>query len=92
MRDPEMERMRQELKRLEDDPFRRRRSLYTDSWFFEWLPYMLVAFFIVGGLALLSWVGAMRDDDCKAKGGTHRRHVGRYAPALCLTDDGRIIE
>lgn len=90
--DPELDRMRADLKRLTDEdenPFRRR-HLYTDWWFVEWLPYVLVACAIVGFAFLLSWCGDMRDQDCRDKGGDHRVHV--YKSSICVSKDGRIIE
>jgi hypothetical protein len=75
----------------DENPFRRR-HLYNDWWIFEWLPYALVALFVVGGIFFMSWCGSMAEQDCRDRGGDHLRHVGRYATPLCISKDGRIIE
>jgi hypothetical protein len=74
----------------DENPFRRR-YLYNDWWIVEWLPYILIALFVVGGIFFMTWCGDMAEQECREHGGDHMVQTGRYH-SLCVSKDGRVIE
>lgn len=91
-RDPEVQRLRDELEELleaqaKDAQRAQRRSRFVH----DWAPYAVFAVFIVMMTFFISWCGDQKEQACRKKGGDHIINTGRYR-STCVSADGRIVE